>query len=1622
MEIIIYVSIGIFLFFFFSKPFLRIRKKKARKYWCNWNNATTFVNNTDYVLIRIKTIKQSAKSGTKAYVEWIIGDGPESVWFNNFWPKSGCFLIVGGDIGYGTHHGERVFYVNSIERTLHPLTFTAWKQHEKRLKNETVKINNIPIPIEEGTLKNEINLSTNSPSDKVKKSDNCMKNKPERKATTDIIKYQDLFRYWDVILRYSNLDNFLKCKHKIKLSNLYGDNPKLLQTGSLEDKHKHIVSHWFKTLPIDDDDGCISGSILFVNLFNHRKKENYQNLQQVFATVGIRIHPDGYITPDISQGIRWNLMNFSPSDANDSRIILNEKDFLIKHQNKLMALPDNIDWQTYWKSFRAFCATIHSNDLKESLPPTISRPEADQFPGFYMVGLDNDASEGATIRIRRAYSDLLQTTVPPLLNSFLGVFSSAQSYLKKSSQCRQSIACLGHMDEEDFDKQSRACWPLDTAQREALVHYSAMENGTLLAINGPPGTGKTSMLKGVIASEWVSHTIKNNHPDPLWIIATGATNKSVTNIIGAFNTISAKKISAPEWMYRWVPQVNSYGWYVPAPSSYNTAIKNIKKQYEGENLSNDEIELKYDFQVLSLDTKKKKCWLRGKAVDLKGCIFKTFNLEKVYRDKLHRTFPTYKNRTLSLELQSIHTELKNNEKNGIRVPVALLEKLMEHAFQRISKAPNDSVQWISANIQKLDVQLKSWNTEKSKEKDNLENYKSQALQYESEANQHLVNIKDHLIELEKKHRNINEFLSRVEKIQPKRYYKWFRYLKRLKTWPKLQVLLKANFPSPSNDNNIQDPSVWNIHLSQLNNEILNKIESSTQQYQTLQKVLYGKEKNSMNLQFIESRNNAINIQRTHEEEVKNLNEKIINIRGQIQKQKQLLDQKISEDEVARKLLIKLIDCLQVYCQKTKNWKDDDPQKILECWERITKSNDIKDFYETIQQFLDKGTRLYSFHLCGRYWEGRWIEKIKKLRTEKGTELNNLPMIEQIRTHAMLAPITVATMAYLPGLFQTGKTTQFGQADLLIVDEAGQATAEQGTVAFSFAKKAIVVGDVDQLEPVWSVNKPTNDTILHQLDLYAYKLNIEKRSMSAASGNIMSMAQKASKFSLPRSAHPGLLLSNHYRCVKPIIQYCCELVYGDDLHPKRDVSYDKKLFLPPVSYVAVESTPLKSGSSWINFEEAEKIADWLAFNRNKLLNHYQKTHLKDVVAILVPFRPQVDHIRQALSKHMAKHGFTNSKSEVNEITIGTVHSLQGDEKPVVIFCGVIRPGLDSTFIDRSHSLLNVAVSRAKDSFIIVAHPDFLAQRGNQTPSQLLADYMHRNGRRLFPKTLIIVESPNKSSKLREWLGPDIVCLPTNGHFRMLQFENNQAIDINNAFKPKWQINPDHQNVINAIKTELDYCEELIIATDPDAEGEAIAWHLLDELNSDSQLIGTRVLRMQFHQLTRESIITAIENARLNKTRFEPNKAKAAIIRQVVDFLIGQHLNDLSKNGTLPKGLGRVSIAMLELLYKQHERIEKNGNKCFIQPLTLKVDQTNFKGYMLPDSHRMHWAENELLNKNKVIKSNIADLQQYQYPQKIEKRKAINTLDLLVESWYRFGHLPEETQDVLQALYEMTIGKD
>lgn len=381
---------------------------------------------------------------------------------------------------------------------------------------------------------------------------------------------------------------------------------------------------------------------------------------------------------------------------------------------------------------------------------------------------------------------------------------------------------------------------------------------------------------------------------------------------------------------------------------------------------------------------------------------------------------------------------------------------------------------------------------------------------------------------------------------------------------------------------------------------------------------------------------------------------------------------------------------------------------------------------------DTGIRFPAFLHATHYWEGMWLQEmevaLKHLQEEKGKK-GAATLKKRWHRRMMLTPCVVSTFFMLPKEFSVSKYERgeflpdylYDFIDLLIVDEAGQVLPEVAGASFSLAKKALVIGDTLQIEPIWSMT-PQVDIgnlikagVMSTANVKADYDRISGLGKSAASGSVMEIAQHATRYHYDKDLPRGMFLYEHRRCYDEIVGYCNELCYHNKLIPKRGTRGTTS-DLPAMGYLHIDGQCVRRGGSRANAIEAQTIAAWIVANRASLESKYSKP-IHEIVGVVTPFGGQVAAITEACTAV----GIPVGKDE-GQMTVGTVHSLQGAERLLVIFSPTYSRDADGGFIDRSPSMLNVGVSRAKDNFLVFGDMNIFNPSLKGKPRGLLASYL------------------------------------------------------------------------------------------------------------------------------------------------------------------------------------------------------------------------------------------------------------------------------------------------------------
>ena len=182
-----------------------------------------------------------------------------------------------------------------------------------------------------------------------------------------------------------------------------------------------------------------------------------------------------------------------------------------------------------------------------------------------------------------------------------------------------------------------------------------------------------------------------------------------------------------------------------------------------------------------------------------------------------------------------------------------------------------------------------------------------------------------------------------------------------------------------------------------------------------------------------------------------------------------------------------------------------------------------------------------------------------------------------------------------------------------------------------------------------------------------------------------------------------------------------------------------------------------------------------------------------------------------------------------------------------------------------------------------------------------------------KALVVVESPAKAKTINKYLGKDYKVVASMGHVRDLP-KSKLGVDVEEGFEPSYEVIASRKKVLTELKAEAKKADEIFVATDPDREGEAIGWHLAEELGSGNK---KKIRRLMFNEITKKGVLSALEKP----TTIDKKMVDAQQARRVLDRLVGYKISPLLWD-KVRRGLsaGRVQSVALKLVVDREREIE------------------------------------------------------------------------------------------------------
>ena len=827
--------------------------------------------------------------------------------------------------------------------------------------------------------------------------------------------------------------------------------------------------------------------------------------------------------------------------------------------------------------------------------------------GFELVeGWHGIAYEPAipAVHLIRLYDHIMKVKpVVPLLES-LRTIAAVQSRPPLQTERAEQVHkhTYGHIHRKN---------PLSPSQRESLAELTLTLPGGLLSVNGPPGTGKTTLLQSVVAQMWVDAALRKAKECPL-VVVTSTNAKAVENVLDSF-----AKICPETGHQRWHPYEGGFGLFLASESRETIHPKCTSKSHPYSEFETPE-------GLAKATTYYLKCALSKFAKN-------SASVQWVV-DELHG------------ELKTLASRLKDM--------VAARYGVFATTGQGLNDGAATSCRQLIGRCQQV---IDQENQAGQAADDAIADCNAQAKDRKTIFNAAWADI------------------ARVEKA-------WSVHIARTPFWLELLSFM----PFVRNKKHAFDRAVL---LNEPLTERLKHREDGVDRHWDALRTAAMEHKISALAEIEKS------LVAAHEE-------RALSIRRKQQAQK------------------RQTEIFEVFAR----WQT----AIANGYE-----HQLDVSLDALNDQIDVGLRAHMFALADWYWSGRWLLEVSERVKNSTKDTKGRDKLEaKYRRFAKLSPCMASNFHIAPAFFtawQGEDIPLWNTIDLLIVDEAGQVSPDVGVPMFALAKRALVVGDVHQIEPVWNVGEGTDRAnaaktgLIGSMQAMRYQ-DIEQAGFTAAKGSLMMVANRTCQVQKYEEMR-GLMLIEHRRCVPELVAFCNQLIYAGRLLPMRKAVPKKERILPAFGFLNADGKDKKVGGSRSNDSEAKAIVEWIKANRNRLEQHYpddqqQPTPLWKLVGIVTPFKAQMRAVEKQLLKQcpdLMKKG--------TRMTVGTVHALQGAERKIVIFSPTYGKGhTGGVYFDQSPNMLNVAVSRAQDSFLVIGNLALFDAGQRNRPSGLLASHL------------------------------------------------------------------------------------------------------------------------------------------------------------------------------------------------------------------------------------------------------------------------------------------------------------
>ncbi len=298
------------------------------------------------------------------------------------------------------------------------------------------------------------------------------------------------------------------------------------------------------------------------------------------------------------------------------------------------------------------------------------------------------------------------------------------------------------------------------------------------------------------------------------------------------------------------------------------------------------------------------------------------------------------------------------------------------------------------------------------------------------------------------------------------------------------------------------------------------------------------------------------------------------------------------------------------------------------------------------------------------------------------------------------------------------------------------------------------------------------------------------------------------------------------------------------------------------------------------------------------------------------------------------------------------------------------------------------------------------------------------------SLVIVESPAKAKTIEKFLGKGYQVLASYGHVRDLPSKDG-SVDVENDFLPKYIVTAKAKKQLSILKKALKGVDKLVLATDPDREGEAIAWHLLEALGVDEKGDSPRVSRVVFHEITKDAVNEAMANPR----QISMEMVDAQQARRILDYLVGFNLSPvLWRKIPGSRSAGRVQSVALRLICEREAEIEAFIAKGYwtIEAIMANAEKTTFSARLhsidgqkvASNAKQLETSSHQIIADQKTAEQLVEEIKalpvQVSAVSRTEKKRRpaapFTTSTLQQEANRKLGFSARKTMSLAQRLYE------